>query len=181
MRHKLAAPKHGDAVGYAEHVGHAVTDENDRDAALLQAPDQVEHLGDLAHGNGGRRLVHQHDLGVREQRAGNRHGLALAAGHLAHQIARAGLRLQLREELTGAPVHRLVVENTDRAEAGTQFPSEKDVGRGGEIVAKREVLVDDLDPRPLRILGMVKVAVLAVQMHLARRRPEVAGDDFHQR
>ena len=103
--HLLAAPQHDDAVGDGEHVGHAVADQHDRDAVVAQAADQVQHLGDLAHADRRRRLVHQHDLRVRQPRAGDRDRLALAAGHAAHQVARPRLRLQLGEQLAGALEH----------------------------------------------------------------------------
>ena len=45
------------------------------------------------------RLVHQHDLGVGQHGARDRHRLALAARHLLDEIARPGLGLQFREEL----------------------------------------------------------------------------------
>ena len=86
-------------------------------AVLAQAADQVQHLGDLAHADRRRRLVHQHDLRVRQPRARDRDRLALAAGHAPHQVARPRLRLQLGEQLAGALEHAAVVQDPQRAEA----------------------------------------------------------------
>ena len=113
--HLRAAAQHDDAVADGENVGHAVADEDHRHALRLQAPDQFQHLRHLAHGNRGGRLVHQHQLGIGEAGAGDGHRLALAARHLAHQVARAGFGLQLGEEF-GRPVdHGLLVAAPGRA------------------------------------------------------------------
>ena len=77
----------------------------------LQVADVVQHLGDLAHRDRRRRLVHQHELGVGEHGARDRHRLALAARHLLDEVARPGLGLQVPEELAGAPVHAAIVED----------------------------------------------------------------------
>ena len=106
---------HDDAVGDREHVGHAVADQHDGDALVAQLADEVQHLGHLAHRDRRRRLVHQHDLGVGQPGAGDRHRLALAARHLLDEIARARLRLQFREDLAGAPVHGGIVEDAGTA------------------------------------------------------------------
>ena len=79
--------------------------------------DQVEHLRHLPHGDRGRRLVHQHDLGLRQPRAGDRHRLPLAARHAAHEVARARLGFQLGEQLAGALIHRLEVEEAEGTDA----------------------------------------------------------------
>ena len=112
----------------------------------LQAADQVEHLGDLAHADRRGRLVHQHDLGVGEPGAGDRHRLALAARHLLDEVARPRLGLELGEQLAGARVHRR--DSRGRLNGPMpplQLAAEEDVGGGRQVVAQREVLVDDLD------------------------------------
>ena len=141
----LAAAQHDDAVGHREHVGHAVADQHHRDAVVAQPADQVQHLGHLAHADRRGRLVHQHDLAVRQARARDRHRLALAARHAAHEVARPRLGLQLGEQLAGALEHGAVVEHAQRAEAAHQLAAEEHVLRRGEVVAQREILVDDLD------------------------------------
>ena len=73
-----AAAQDRDAVAHGEHVGHAMADQDHGDGLVAQASDQVQHLGHLAHADRGGRLVHQHDLGLGQPRAGDGHGLALA-------------------------------------------------------------------------------------------------------
>ena len=72
-----------DPVGDLEDVGEVVADHDHPEAALAQALDQAEHLRGLRDAQRRRRLVEQHDLRLAEQRAGDRHRLALPAGERA--------------------------------------------------------------------------------------------------
>src|SRR5687768_12948452 len=109
--HLGAAAHDDDPVGDGEDVRHAVADEDDRYALLLEPPDQRQHLFDLAHADRRRRLVHQHELGLGQPGAGDGDGLALAARHAAHNIARPRLRLQLLEELARLLEHCVIVHD----------------------------------------------------------------------
>ena len=176
-----AAAQHGDAVAGGEDVGHAVADQDHRVAGGLEPADQVEHLGDLADADRRGRLVHQHDLRVGEPGAGDRHGLALAAGHRLHQVPGPGLGLQLGEELGGAGVHGAAVEEAERPEAPGDLAAEEDVERRRQVVAEREILVDDLDAGVARLERGGEAHRRAVEAHLAGRGGEAAGDDLDQR
>ena len=59
-----------------------------RDALRLQGADEVEHVLDLAHRERRGRLVHDDELRVEGQRAGDRDRLLLAAGQLAGHLRR---------------------------------------------------------------------------------------------
>ena len=65
----------GDAV-------EVVRRQQDRQAARVEVVEQVEDLVAQADVDAGRRLVHQQQLGLAEQRAGDEHALLLAAGEL---------------------------------------------------------------------------------------------------
>src|SRR6478672_12811408 len=69
----------GDPVGDLEDVAHVVGDQHDAEAAVGETSYEVEDLAGLRHTEGGGRLVAQDDLGVPQDRLGDRHGLALAA------------------------------------------------------------------------------------------------------
>ena len=112
---------------------------------IAQSADEAEDFGDLAHTDCSGRLVHQHDLGFGESRSGNRNGLSLAAGHSADQIPRSRFRFQLREQFAGALKHRAIVEDTKGTETDDEFTAEIDIGGGSEVVAERQILVDDFD------------------------------------
>ena len=165
----------------AEDVGHAVADQHHRDALVAQMLDVVQHLGDLPHRDRRGRLVHQHQLGVGEHGARDRHRLPLAAGHLPDQIARPRLGLQVPEELAGAPVHAAIVEDRHRPELAPHLAAEKHVGRRGQVVAERQILVDDLDAVPPRLDRPVQHDLATVHPHRAVAREEVAGDHLDQR
>src|SRR5438105_1031332 len=53
-----APPEYDDPIGHREDVGHAVADEDHRDALIAQAPDEVQHLGHLANRNRRGRFIH---------------------------------------------------------------------------------------------------------------------------
>ena len=67
-------------------------------------------------------------------------------------------------------------------DAEAQLAAEKDVGRGGQVVAERQVLVDDLDAVPARVDRLVQDELGCPSIaHGAVARAEVAGDHLDQR
>ena len=62
-----------------------------------------------------------------------------------------------------------------------QLAAQEDVGGGGEIVAERELLVDDLDAVLARFDRLVEMDLLALHPERAVGRRKVAGDDLDQR
>ena len=174
------AAHHHHPIADGEHVRHAMADEDDRHAGVLQAADQVENLSHLPDRDRGGRLVHQHHARLRKAGAGDRDRLPLTARHLAHEVARPGLGLELAEQFAGALGHRLVVEPAERARAALDFAPKEHIGRRRQIVAERQVLVDDLDALLARLDGLMKVHRLAADADLAVGRGEIAGDDLDQ-
>jgi hypothetical protein len=148
---------------------------------IAQPADQVQHFRNLPHADRRRRLVHQHDLRVGQTRARDGHCLALAAGHLAHKIAGPRLGFQLREQFARADIHLLVVEDPERTPALPQFPAEEHVGASGQVVAQRQILIDDLDAVAARIDRLREMHLAILDLHLPGGRREVAGDDLDQR
>ena len=67
-----------------------------------------------------------------------------------------------------------------RPGAALDLAAEEHVGGGGEIVAERQVLVDDLDPLLARFDGLMKMHRLAADADLAVGGREIAGDDLDQ-
>ena len=71
-------------VGQAFHLGHVVGDVEHRDGkALMQPFQEGQDLVPALAVERGERLVHQQQLRVGQQRAPDRHALALAAGQVA--------------------------------------------------------------------------------------------------
>jgi hypothetical protein len=152
-----------------------------RRTMMRSALDEAQHFGDLPNRNRGGRLVHQHDLGLGEARARDRHGLPLAAGHLLHEVARTGLGFQFGKNLAGAPIHGRVVQNPEWTSPFENFASEKDIRGSGQVVTKREVLVHDFDAVLLCLDRPVEDQFAAFHAHRTMRGAEVAGDDFDER
>ena len=151
-----AAPQHDDPVGHGKDIGHAMADQHHRDAWSRSLRIRLSTSAIWRTLIARRRLVHQHDLRLRQARPGDRDSLALAAGHAAHEVARPGLGLQLGEELSGTLEHRAVVQHAKRTEAARQLATEIDVLRRRQVVAQRQVLVDDLDAFRARIGGILE-------------------------
>ena len=53
--------------------------EDDGDTLIFETANEFEYLGHLADADCRRRLIHEHDFGVRQPRARDRNGLTLAA------------------------------------------------------------------------------------------------------
>src|SRR5713226_774714 len=175
-----AAPHDDDAVAHREHVGHTMADEDDRHILMLQTADEFEHLGDLAHRDGGGRFVHQDELGVGKPGAGDGHRLALAAGHFLDQIARSRFGFQFVEQFGRAVDDRLLVEHPKGPEPLVLLAAQEHVLRGGEIVGKREILVDDFDALGARLDGLMEMADLAVDENFPVRWWKIPGNQLDQ-
>ena len=143
-----AQPQHDDPVGDLEDVLEVVADHHHAEAALAEALDQAEHLRRLRHAEGGGGLVEQHDLGLAEQGAGDRNGLALASGEAADLGPNAAERRhrKLVEQLVRVLLHLGLVDHRQRdAPVADHLLAEVEVGDHVEVVAEREVLVDRRD------------------------------------
>ena len=74
---------------HGEHVDQVVADDDDGQALLPQAVDEVEHLPGLGHAQRRRRLVEEHHLRVAHRGPGHGDRLPLAAGQRRHLGAHA--------------------------------------------------------------------------------------------
>jgi len=125
-----------DAIRDLEHMGHVVTDQDDRDPARFHVLDQLQHLPAFLHTKGGGRFVHDDELG-REggcARHGDAHlgaSLAILAGDLAsaqswrllmsatddpdRRAALTAVALRMHEEvIVGQQLDVLAVEDVTR-------------------------------------------------------------------
>jgi hypothetical protein len=168
----------GDPVRYPEDVVHVVRDHDDGDATVGEPADQVEdHLG-LRHTQCGGRLVHDHQPGVPEDRLGDRHRLALATRQRADRLPDGADRRdrQLAQGAVRGPFHaRLVQESAARA-----LTAQEHVLDDVEVVAQREVLVDDLDPERRGVPGAVQLDGLTLPQDPPGIRPVDACDALDQ-
>ncbi len=159
------------------HVGHVVADEQDAETALAQPLDEVEHLGGLLDAECRGRLVEDDDLRLADERAGDGDDLPLAAGERGDRDADAGdADGQGVQQLLGALLHGDLVE--DRALA--QLVAEEEVGDDVEVVAQRQVLVDDGDAEFLGVVRPVDLHRLALPLDGALVDGMHPGDGLDQ-
>ena len=89
---QLPVAQHGDPVGDAVDLVHAVADEHHRHALPAQVVDHGEQPVDLALRQGGGRLVHDQHAGAHRQRAGDLDQLLLGAAQAGQRRLRARSR-----------------------------------------------------------------------------------------
>ena len=73
-----------------------------------------------------------------------------------------------------------MIEPAERAEAAFDLAAEKHIGRGGEVVAEGEVLIDDLDALLAGLDRLGEMDRLVLDANFAAGRQEVAGDHLHE-
>ena len=176
--------QHESAVGHLEHVGQVVADHHHGQAALAQPFDELEHLRRLTYAQRGSRLVEHHQLGLAQQRAGDRHLLTLAPEKRSHLRAdvddrdREGL-----EQLTGLPLHGGLVElaRDPRRPLRDLLATEEEVLHDVEVVAQRQVLVDGGDAKIHGVVGARDLHLVALEPDLPVVGRMDAGDGLHQR
>jgi hypothetical protein len=119
-----------------------VRDVDDRDAALGQATDHPEQVGDLVVREDGARLVHDHQPCLAGQRASHADDLFGRGRKLPDLPAHRNLRVpQLREDLACPAADLAAPHEAD----GARLVGEKDVVGDGEAVDQIELLVDRRD------------------------------------
>ncbi len=181
-----AVAQDGQPLGDGEHLVELVADEHDRDAALLQPAHDDEEPLDLAVGQRRRRLVHDEDLRVVDERAADRDELAVGDGQPLHLGVEVEGQSQVVDDALGGGADAR--PRREDAALG-ELAQHRDVLGGGEVREEGEVLVDHLDAAadglvggevPVRRAddldeGRLAAAVLTGEaVHLARR--ERQGD-----
>ena len=170
-----AQAQHGDAVGDREDVAEIVRDEDDREPLLREPLDELEHLMGLRDAERRGRLVEDHELRVPHHGLGDRDGLPLATREGGDVLAVRPDRgdREAAERLARAALHRRLVE---AAEPIHELAPEVHVLDDVQVVAEREILVDDLDAERGGVLRLVDRHVLALEPELAGVRLVDPGD-----
>src|SRR3984957_6760790 len=146
VRDDLTLAQHDDAVADREHVSQPVADQDDGNAVLLESTDEVQHMLDLSHGERGRWLVHDHQLGVEGERAGDRDRLLLAAGELTGHLGHGGnAGAEPRDHRLGFVAHAVGVDEPHAENGARELTAEKNIRGDVPHAGKREVLVDHLN------------------------------------
>ena len=161
-----AQPQHHDPVGDRLDVGHVVADQDHAEPGLAEPLDEVEDLGGLGDAQRGGRLVEHDHLGLADQAAGDRHGLALAARERGDRDPHRGdLGRQRAQQPPRLLLHLDLVED---GAAAVLLPEEQ-VGDDVEVVAQGEVLEDRGDAQSLG-LGTARRSRPACRRRRSRRR-----------
>ena len=175
-----AEAQDGDPVGDLEDVVQVVRDEHDREAPVGEALDEVEHLARLGDAERRGRLVEDDEPRVPQHGLRDRDRLALAAGERGYGLADGadrgdGERLQ---RLGRALLH---LGSFRRQSRSCVLAAEVHVLDDVEVVAEREVLVDDLDPELRGVLRAVDASPACRRRDLAAVAAVDAGDALDQR
>ncbi len=175
-RHRAVAQHHreiGDLEGLLEVMG----DIDDRYAARLEVPDDLEQHLDLGGAQRRGRLVHDEDAGVHGERAGDLDDLLLAEPQVLDQRHRVDVLLEFGHQGAGLTGLLGVVDAGRRA----QLPAHEDVVAHAEVGCEAQLLVDDRDAAVPRIGGRRERDGAAVELDEAGGRLDDAGQDLHQR
>ena len=151
-----------------------------REPLLGQTPDELEHLLGLRDAERGRRLVEDDELRVPHHRARDCHRLALSARERRDRLTDGLDRGDAKalERLRRTLLHRRLLEPEEEV---PDLAAQVHVLHDVEVVAEREILVDDLDPELRRVLRTVDRDGLAVEEDLAGVVAVDPGDALDER
>ena len=146
-RHQTAIAQDRDAVGNPVDLLHPVADEHHRHLPRLEVCHHGEQALDLALRQGGRRLVHDQDLRIGRQRAGDLDELLLGGAKLLQQIVGAARQADGIQERLCRRAHPVPVD----AERAARHVADEDVLEDREIAEQAWMLVHHRDATALRL------------------------------
>ena len=176
--HDAPVAQHGHAVGHGDDLLEAVRDVDDRDAALLEALDDLKQRVDLAVGERGGRLVHDQDARVLRERLGDLDELEARGAQAADLRARVDVDPELREQLARPALERAVVEQPGPR---PRLAREVDVLRDRERRDEAELLEDHRHAVAPRGLRRAELDGLAVELDRPAVERVDALEDLHER
>ena len=175
--HTPSVAKHGVAIRNLPDLLEEVADVDDGNTARCKAPDEREqafHVGALQCARG---LVHQHDARVGRQGSTDFH--YLAGGKRQFTDAPTGTDLRVRQ----------LFQQRQRAFPGAppvnhasprQLPAKEHVFFHGEVRAQRQLLVDECNTAPPRVVRGGRRVVRTLELHCAAIRALRTGEHGHQ-
>ncbi|MNI27828.1 hypothetical protein D3C73_815840 [compost metagenome] len=111
--HSAAIAKNHEILGDLIDLIELVADEQDRLALLFQSLDDAKQIVDLLAGEGSGRLVHDDDLCLDRQCAGNGYEMSLRNRKIFQPNGRIDLAFQHMQQFGGARIHHLPVDQTE--------------------------------------------------------------------
>ena len=175
-----------DAIGDLEHVGHVVADQDHRQAAVAEVPDQLQDLAGLPDAESRRRLVEDDDLAAERRGPGDGDGLALAAGQRLDRLRDLLERPdpQLLEMTSRLGAHLAVVEHPEEPAEGARpadLAAQEHVAGDVERRDDGQRLVDGLDPGRACVLRPAEDDRSTLDQDLAGVRDHRARQALDQR
>jgi hypothetical protein len=171
----VAQPDH--AIRDGGDLAEAVRDVDDADALRAQLADDREQPFDLAVGQARRRLVHDQHPRACPQRARDLEELPLALAQRRDRGVRRHAEAQRREQRPRRRGHR----RRPQPRAAPQLGTEEQRAGDGQVVAQRELLVDQRDAARDRVRRRPQHDRLAVDRDRAGVGAQHAGQHLHQR
>ena len=171
----LAVAERDDPVGQVDDLVEAVRDEDDAGAALGDAADRAEELGDLLAVQRGGGLVENEDVvraGPAVERAGDGDDGPLGGGQARDRDAHVEVGVELRDQLLRVAL--LLPHGGRQVAAATDAPAEVEVLDRAEGRDQAEVLMDEVE-------ALAQVRAVAESDLRPRVRLVHAGEDLHER
>jgi hypothetical protein len=169
--------QHGDTVADRQHLVEPVGNEDDGDPPLLQVTDNGEEAADLGLGEGGSGLVHDDELGLHREGAGDLHHLLLGDGQGGDRAGGIKVKTHLLGDRAGRPPHR---RSVDEAQAGG-LAADEDVLRYRQRRDEVELLVDGDDAQRLGLVRACGCDLASVEADRAGVGRLGTGQDLQER
>ena len=129
-------------------------------------------------GEGGRRFVHEDDIGLSPERLGDLDHLRLSHRQRAHQPGGIEVGLEFAEQLAGpGELGRAV----DASETSARFGAQGDVLRDGQVGDRHQLLMDHRDARDQGVVWRGEGDTVAAPFDVAAVRPVETCEHLHQR
>jgi hypothetical protein len=154
-----------------------VADEQDRDALLLEPPDNLEQSIDLAAGDRRGRLVHDQHARIERQGPDDLDRLTLGDAEQLDRQIDVDRRLQACEQLACMPAHRRPVDPP----SPTRLASDEDVLGNRKVREHGRMLVDHRDTVTLRVARPADRDLLALEQDPAAIGLVDTAQDLDQR
>jgi hypothetical protein len=164
------------AVADLEHFLEAVGDENRRYAMALEAADDGEELFHLGPAQGAGWLVHDDELRLHRQRAGDLDHLLLGNREVAHPRGGAAVEPDALAELPRLSLELPIADE----EVPARLTADEDVLRHRHVGGEGEFLVDGDDTGALRLVRRGEAYTFAVELDGAAVGRLGAGKDLEQ-
>jgi hypothetical protein len=172
-----AVAQHGDRIRQPKDLPQAMADVEERRPAPAQAVEESKEARRLVLCQGARRLVQDQQPRLAGQGARDLDELPLGDTQALEEACRRERQLQALQDRRHSPVHLSMVDPA----APRRLAPQEETLLHSEIGRQLDLLVDDVDPQPARVVRASDRERDAVQQQAAGIRRMHADEDLHQR